>query len=421
MVKVINRESLKEINKKKNKVDVIRIYKGTAEQNLKSNTAETFKFKVNDETSTEGKFKELESIRVKHNGDYVGSEGHAKLWNEIEELKAKYDSEKKSNAAQNPSQATVEALLGKLFIDVTRRAQEAGDLTSLIATEISDPNASETVNTRWLYKYIGKMSNIAGTNDSVNLIEQKTGATDSFDLVIPAVGWKDSLANVLYNRLHDMEKVNQAAADADVDNRNAAIIGTIVGATYVASQKQAADATSDASWDVLMYNTIRKGIKKLRGLKDPQTGRKIVVPQISILCNSADSWDIERVVNGQLEGSNGTIAVKNLQALPVANIIEYDQGITDGYTYGKETLSFPGVTAGKCYLFVPKEYLWVVNKRPLTLQTGTGETLQLSTEEKAWYRCYGAYFKDFLGSSFPATTLGAGFGSIIEVTLPIDA
>ena len=421
MVQVINRESLKKINKDKNKVDVIRIYKGTAKQNLSSTVPETYKFKVNDDKSVEDKFKELESIRVKHNGDYVGSEGHAKLWEEIEELKANYDIQIKANpkinAAQNPAQATVEALLGKMFIDVTRRAQEAGDLTSLFATEVSDPNASETVNTRWLYKYVGKMGNIAGSNDSVNLIEQKTGETDSFDLDIPAIGWKDSLANVLYNKLHDMEKVNQATADADVDNRNAAIIGEIVGATFVATQKQAADATANSTPDYKRYETIRKAIVKLRGLKDPQTDRKIVVPSISILCNSDNTWDIERVINGQLKGSNGTMTVQNMQALPIANIIEYDHGITDGLTWGKETLDFPGVTTGVCYVFVPKEYLWVVNKRPLTMQTGAGETLQLSTEEKAWYRCYGAYFTDFLGSSFAGASTTSE-GAIIEVTLP---
>ena len=172
-----------------------------------------------------------------------------------------------------------------------------------------------------------------------------------------------------------------------------------------------------------MYNTIRKGIKKLRGLKDPQTGRKIVAGQISILDNSVNTWDLQRVIGGQLTtgGANGTLTTQNLQALPIQNIIEYDQGITDGKTYGKDTLDFPGVTAGKCYLFVPLEYAFVVNKRPLTLETGKGSVLELSTEERAWYRVYAPYLKDFLGSSYAGTALGASFGAILEVTLPTDS
>ena len=407
MATIINKETLKKMNQ--GKATTIRLYKGDARQNAVSEKYEVRPIKI---LNAEGKIEELRSLAVKHNGDYVGSEGHARLWNEIEELRAKY------NAAQGPAQDVLDALLGKMFIDITRRVQEAGDLTSLICTEINDPESAEVVNVRWLYKYVGKMGEVAGSNDSVNLIEQKTGATDSFSLKIKAIGWKDSLANVLYNKLHEMEKVNQAGADAYVDQRNAQTIGTIVGTTFVASQKQAADATAGATRDVKVYNTLTAAYKKLKGLKDPQTNRPIVTPRISLLVNSADSWDINRVIAGQLNGSNGTIAVQNMASLPIDNIIEYDRGITDGETYGKDTLSFPGVTAGKCYMFVPREYSWVINKRGLTMQTGPGETLQLSTQEKAWYAVDGAYLKDMLGSSYPGTTLGAGFGAIIEITLP---
>ncbi|MCK4816904.1 hypothetical protein KA005_14130, partial [bacterium] len=369
MVKIINRETIKDLRVKQNRSDLVQIFQGDKKLNL---------------SSGDPKFHGEAVVVPMKNSNYVNSAGYHKLWNEIKELREKY------NAAQSPSAATLEALLGKVFIDITRRAQEAGDLTSFFATEINDLEAAETINTRYIKKYIGEMGLIAGSNDSVNLIEQNLATTDTFDLAIYAIGWKDSLKNMLFNKLHEMQKVNQAAVDADTDRRNAAIVGTIVGATFVASQKQAADATSGATFDILMYNTLRKGVKKLRGLKDPQTGRKIAVPKISILCNSANTWDIERVINGQLTngGATGTLTTQNAQALPIANIIEYDQGITDGFVWGKKTLDFPGVTAGKCYLFIPLEYLWVVNKRPLTLETGVGSTLQLSTEERAWYRVF---------------------------------
>ncbi len=402
MVKVINKETLKDIRVKQNRADTVSIFKGDARTNKKANAPTVYGNNV---------------IVPMTNASYEGSEGYIKLWNEIDDLKIKI------NAAQAPSAADLEALVGKLFIDITRRYQEAGDLTNLIVTEITDLNAPETINTRYLYKYVGKMGLVAAANDSVNLIEQKLGATDSFDLEIYAVGWKDSLKNMLFNSIHDMQKVNQAAVDADTDRRNASIIGEIVGTTFVTSQKQAADSTSGATFDVLMYNTFRKAIKKLRGLKDPQTDRKIAVPSISVLCNSADTWDIERVINGQLTnaGAKGTLNTSNLQSLPITNIIEYDQGITNGMNYGKDTLFFPGVTAGTAYVFVPREYGFVVNKRPLTLETGVGSVLELSTEERSWYRVFAAYLKDFLGSSYAGTSLGASYGSIIECTLPADS
>lgn len=394
---------------------IVKMFKGAAKQNLEAKSEDYFGYPI-----------EL----VLSSSRYEGSSAEAKFMGEIEQLQrfAKDDPGKilteddckKVNAAQYPGQTAIEALLGKMYVDITRRSIEAGDLTSLFAREANDPNSDQTVNVNYFYKYIGYMGEVKGTNDSVNLIEQKLGGTDTFTQAIYAVGWKDTLQNMLFNKVHNMVKVNQAAADADTDRRNGAIIGTIVGATYVASQKQAADATAGATLDVKTYYTLQRAIKKIRGLKDPQTGRNIAIPSLSILCNSIDTWQLQRVINGQLQngGANGTLTTSNMQALPIANIVEYDQGITDGFIYGKDTLSWPGVTAGKCYLFVPSEYLFVMNKRGLTLETGSGSTLQLSTQELAWYRVFGAWFKDFLGSSYPGTSLGAGYGAIIEITLP---
>lgn len=402
-MKTINSRNIHQHRAEQGQADEIVLYRGKAKDNL---TAK--------EPIQRG---ESVILPVKKEA-WEGSVGQKQLYSEIRAIASKY-----KGAAQVPSNDEIEALVEKMMIDITRRAQEAGDLTSIFATELNLQDANEVVTVKWLYKYIGKMGLMAGSNDSVPLIEQKLGNTDTFPLEIKACGWKDTLANLLYNKVHEMAKVNQAAADADTDDRNAAIVGMIVGATYVASQKQAADTTAGATFDIKMYNTIRKAIKKLRGLKDPQTNRKINVPSIVILCNSADRWDLERVIGGQLTngGANGTLTTQNAQALPVTQIVEYDQGITDGYVWGKDELSFPGVTAGTCYILVPKEYLWVVNKRPLTLETGDGETLQLSTEERAWYRVYGVYSKDFLGSSYAGTALGAGYGAVVETTLPTDS
>jgi hypothetical protein len=353
------------------------------------------------------------------NNHWEGSEGHAKLWKEIRELQNKLKSEP-TNAAQAPATATLEQLVQKYFIDITRRAQESPDLTGMIATEVVDFDFPETVNVKDLLDYIGTMRTISGTGDSVPLIQQNLGNVDTVTMSILAMGWKDSLKNLLYNSIHDMQKVSRAVVAAHTDARNARTVGVIVGATYVATQQQAADTTSGATFDALMYNTLRKGVKKLKGLKDPKTKRTIPTPSISLLCNSANAWDIERVVRGQLGSGNGTNAGMNMTSLPIDTIIEYDQGMTNGFTYGKETLSFPGVTAGKCYLFVPFQKFIVATKRPLTMETGRGDTLQLSTEERAWYMVQGEYYKDFLGSSYPgASTTSEGY--IIEVTLPADA
>jgi len=293
---------------------------------------------------------------------------------------------------------------------------ESPDLTSLIADEQTNFEFGEIVTVRDVSKYRGLMGTIAGTGDSVPLIEQNTGNTDTITMAAKAVGWKDSFKNMLYNKFFTMDKVVQAAVDADVDARNAATVGLIVGSTFVASQTQAA-VTTATNLDEKTYETILAAIKLLRGLKDIQTKQKIAVPSIKILCNSADSWQIQNVIMGQLNGNGSTARSANRPALPIAELIEYDYGINDGFTIGKEVASFPGVTAGTIYLFVPNS-LMVATKRPLTMETGRGSVLELSTEERAWYRVQGVYSKAFLGSSYPGTAIGAGYGNIVKVTLP---
>ena len=401
---VFDQDGLKEYRLKQKTATNVAIFSGNAAENVK------------EKTEIIGK----ELIVPMTNTAWEGSEGHVQLWGEIKDLQDKARKEMAVNANQAPSATTLEALLQKVIIDITRRRQESGDLTSLVATEITDFDFPEVITLRELYDYVGEMQEVSGSNDSVPLIEQALGVTDTVSMKILAIGWKDSLKNLLFNKLRDIEKANRAAVNAYVDKRNAATIGTIVGATYHATQKQAADATVGATYDVLMYNTMRKAIKKLRGLKDPQTKGLIAVPSLTLLCNSADRWDIERVINGQLGSGNGTITGQNMASLPIDTIIEYDHGILDGKTWGKKKLSYPGVTQGKAYLFVPREAFWVAVKRPLTMETGRGSVLQLSTEEKAWYGVQGEHYKQFLGSSYPAAgTTGEGF--IVEITLPTEA
>ena len=393
MVKILNQETLAEDRVKKNSATHAVVFKGDSQFNLSAPKPEIA----------------FEAIVPMKNSRWVGSEGYYRLQKEIVDL------QKKVNAAQAPSDDDITALTGKVFIDITRRVQEAPDLTSVIATEETNLEFNETVNLKEIYPYRGDFKTVSGANDSVPLLEQTLGEVDTVEMTIRALGWKTSLKNLLFNKIHTLEKVIQSVVDADVDKRNSLTVGAIVGATYAASQKQAADATAGASYDYKMYETLRKAVVKLRGLKDYRTERYISVPRIAILCNSQNTWDIERVVNGQLmtAGGTGTLTTSNLQALPIAQIIEYDQGRNNGFTWGKETLSYAGVTAGKAYVFVPREYFWVMNKRPLTMETGRGSVLQLSQEERAWYRVQAEFSKIFFGSSYDGTALGAGYGAII--------
>lgn len=343
---------------------------------------------------------------------WTSSKSSAEIMDELQS-----DRTRITNMAQPPSAADIEAFFGKLFIEIQRRAVESPDLTSMIAQEITNFEFPENPTLRDVLPFRGIMGVIDGSGDGVPLIQQNTGETDTITMVMRAIGWKDSINNMLYNKFFSMDKVVQAAVNAYIDMRNAATAGVMIGATYVASQQQAADATAGLTIDQLTYQTLLAANKKIRALKDIQTGRKIAVPSLSLLVNSADTWQISNVIRGQLNDIGAGATGNNMPALPIANIIEYDHGINDGFTIGKKVASFPGVTQGKCYLFVPGAQI-VANKRPLTMESGRGSVLELSTEERAWYSVQAEYNKALLGSSYPATSIGEGFGNVVEVTLP---
>jgi hypothetical protein len=396
MLKVINSATLRDdavagYEKNKNGV-LVPVFRGGMEANLNGGRDMAVMLSVKPEVAN-GNINDL-AYRAK---------------NAQEALKAK-------NSADAPDTTALTDFFGKYFIDLQRQTQEAGDLTSLIANEVTDFEMPKTPSVRDYEPFRGQMKTVSGENDAVPLIQQNTGNLDTFSLDIKAVGWKDSLANLLYNKWFSMDKVVKAAADAYVDQKNAATCGVIVGTTYAASQKEAFDTTSDLTPDQHTYQTMLNAVKKIRQLKDIYTKRKIPVPSLSVLCNSADTWQVTNVIKGQLDMNGGGATGRISPALPIGQIIEYDQGLCDGFTIGKETASFPGVTAGTCYLFVPG-VMMIGNKRPLTMEAGMGSVLELSTEERAWYAVFGGFYKQFLGSSAVGATCGAGYGYIVEVKL----
>ncbi len=348
--------------------------------------------------------------------NWEGSSGRKKLYEKIAQTSHRIRA--RMNAQQVPLQADLDDLFAMYFVDITRFRMEGVDLTSEIATEITNVNFPQTINLRELIRARGMYEKIQGNNDSVSLIEQGSATVDTLNLDIMALGWKSSIANELFNPLNNMQQVMQALAEGDIDSRNSKTVGVIVGATYHSSQKTAAVNTATLTYDERLYETLVKAIKQLQSLKDEGTGKLINSSAPVLLVNSADTWSLERVVRGKIQSNKGGgMSSNQLAGLPISKIIQYNEGITHGLDWGARTIEYPGVEAGKAYLLVPKLAFWVANKLGLTTETGMGSVLQLARKETVNYRVQGEYYKPFLGSSFPGKTKG-GFGYVVEVTLP---
>lgn len=395
MIKVYNANTLNKEKREMGYALPLNLYKGDKQSNKESIKSEKY----------------IDNKVCAMAENWTHSKGYFKLQNDIKTIQEKY-----RNDATSVTQAELEAFFGKILMDITKRYMEKPDLTSLIATEVTNEDFPENPNLKWFLKYRGELKEINGTGDSVPLLQTNTGATAVASLKIYGLGFAEVLKDLLYNTFYSIAKVNEAVSDAYIDFRNKQTIGAIVSHSYTSDLKVSA-VTSGATADENMYMTLDKAESTIRKLKDVLTDRPINVPGLSLLINSADKKRISRVIDGQLNAF-GKVAGKNLPALAFSNMIEYDRGINDGFYVGKTQISVPGVTAGKAYLFVPKEYFYVLVKRPLTMETSTGEALTLSQEHKAWYTIQDAWAHPMFGENYQTGVHKTGYGAIIEITLP---
>ena len=391
-----------------------KVYLGSAEDNLHNTAARTqnLKFAVNGQ-----EFAAAELAYKVGSKTWLNSEARFNL---LKDMKSIQDTVKNSENGYSPD--VLATYFAKLFIDVQRQADDLADYSDMIYTVIARDDAQELTYLRDLLPFTGKEKVISGANDSVPLIEGNLANAETINLKIRGFGWKNSLHDLLFTPIDTLSRVTAAAAAINVDGRNADIIGRTVGLTFPALQSQAADATAGASFDELMYNTFRKAIKTLAKLKHPLT-KKLLADigafsgGLRVICHPADAWAIERVLRGELANAGGIRLIAS--ALPISDVIAYGGGIMNGLTWGKETLSLPGVTQGTAYLYLPNSLGgFVLDKRPLTLETGTGSVLQLSTEERAWYRVNGLFHKWFTGGA--ETNTNNGEGCIVKIALPAD-
>lgn len=348
--------------------------------------------------------------------NYQSSAGFAQLWNEIEDLHMRM---KRNESTFDAS--TYYTLTDKMRMDVSRRRFEYMDFTDMMNTEISNPRFSKSVALDEFMPYTAAFEDNSLSGAAAPLAGQNSyGNTGAVTMQGYAAAYADTLEKRLYDMdIFTLQKVNDSIARGFVAKRNDLSVGLMVGKTFDASQKVAADTTGATAEDKL-YITVDSGIEKLMSLKDPQTGQLIRANEIYAMGNPTDIRRLSRVLNGQL-GNSG--AIVNREPLrEITNLFAYHG---DSIKVGKNTYTYSGVTAKKLYLFVPRVGFTLV-KRPLTQQISQGSALVFSTEEYGWYWVQTSYTAEFFGSSDStvksacntAYGSGDGFGFVVEVTLP---
>jgi hypothetical protein len=323
--------------------------------------------------------------------NWRGSEARAKLVNKIRNSRRVL-----KNANTGYDYNTLKDLVAAYFIDIARQEDDMADYTSTLCQTVADDNMNDLVNLRTYMNYVGQEKVMSGANDSVPLIEEQLGTATAIPLTIKGFGHKNSIRDLVFNPFYSVEMLMESVARINVDSRNKESIGKIVSAAYDAGHTQAADDTG-TTYDLKLYNTIKKAIKKGLNLKHSVYRTKRLGDmrnEVYLLINPTDLYDIQPVIDGELERISGINQL--VGRLPIAGVIPYGGGMQDGLMWGKETLSFPGVPQGTAYAIIKTDVgAYNLVKRDTTMEQGNGDVLQLSTEERSWYRI-GETFMDWL-------------------------
>jgi hypothetical protein len=325
---------------------------------------------------------------------------------------------RRMNAATGFDMETIRALAGNYTIDLVRLADDYADYTPVLFKETVDEALPERFDLMDHLPYVGKEENIIGSSDTAPLMQHTLPAEYPVRLYIRGFGDKSTLRELVFNPFHKTELILESAARILADEKNADSIKPIVSAAYGANHTQAAD-TSGTTFDLQLYNTIRKGLVKVLNLTNKGAGKENgkMHCRVYLLINPLDEPNIMPVINGALASAGGIQQIAG--RLSIDGVISYGGGLNDGQKYGAETLSYPGCQQGAAYaVAVPEVYCgYRFVKQNETMEVGEGDILGFTAEKRAWHRIRGVHN----GFVLPETSGSKYYGSVIKIALPVMA
>ena len=215
------------------------------------------------------------------------------------------------------------------------------------------------------------------------------GSTDNVEHFAYTAGFAFTLLAKWYDKRLDMSKVSRAVTRGHGALRNDLALSPIINFSYSVDQQTAADTTSGAGRQELLYLTIENGIDDLEQRTDPSTQRKVSVDNLLILTNEVDARHISRVLTGF---PDVTLDTKRYPAITnIRRIIGYDG---ETLTLNNYTVSYDGVPDKIAYLLKPLHpYMQLSVKRGLTAFVDPNPNVKtLTQEERAWAFAQGIWY-----------------------------
>lgn len=279
-------------------------------------------------------------------------------------------------------------------IDITMRMLTQPDYVSIIANELTNQDFTDPITAQWLLDYIAYWEVFDGQGETVNQVFTQTGDKTAIYFELAGMGFQQDLYNMLFNRLFDMQKVNQAVAEGYVRRRNNKVFEPIINFSYPANKLVAANTTGTTLEDKI-YRTMQTAIDYLGNLVSYQTkDYNDVTSGLLVLCHSTQTRWINRSINGRL--TNGAVVGNYDPINEISRILPLNP---KSVPYFKETKTYAGCPKDYFFLMIPREDNWFLIKRALTHKTGPGDAFALESDKDAWYCCDAVFNTYFLGGA----------------------
>jgi hypothetical protein len=300
-------------------------------------------------------------------------------------LQAGYFTETKMSGNTLP--ADWNTLWNALKIDISIRKAAQPTVRETMFNVISNQNASKIIDVVELYGYANEFTLNNGEGQGVVQGETRGGQSETIEHFIYATGFTRTLLSELYDNSYDPQKVMDSVMLAYNAKRDDISISPILDFSYVGvpGSQTPADATSGATRQELLFNTIENAIDHLSRRVDPTSLRKVIASDLTILCENEDARHIQRVVNGLTTPQvGGQDTPKILPPITqISNIVSYDGEVIPGRI---KDIIYTGVTRGKAYLIKKNRYMNISEKRGLTLESDMQpDVTTLARKKESWY------------------------------------
>lgn len=202
--------------------------------------------------------------------------------------------------------------------------------------------------------------------EEVKFGSRKIGVKDTVPIITYTAGLQWTEDMVLYDKTWEITEANRAFGEAYNALLNHIHLNPIIGYTYAAKNKTAANTTG-ATLLEKMRNTLKAAL--IHSSQDKNTDTKSPRRPNILLAHSSRRWDIEECLQRMQLGGTIYPAISQIDTL-----IFYDGWST---AVGEKTYEYSGVTSTKAYLIEAQKYFRELVKHDLRIDASGADITRL--------------------------------------------